>query len=191
MCFFKWCVTLDLFKTGWVALKKSLTFCEATRTWSLYTVNDEEDIVREYKLNNLKFYSNTKRFYSSRESAATQMCKYLFARSFLCTFRNEETRLCMNTAVKRLRMRELLSELSFQLVQRLRKSISLSAFIKLYRKKGKQNYEGVNTRKLSFHTRKILRNSLPYIFRCFLIFCVSVQSALLCIQFAFIFPALF
>ena len=36
-----------------------------------------------------------------------------------------------NTAVKRLRVREILSELSFQLVQRLRKSISLSAFIKL------------------------------------------------------------
>ena len=35
----------------------------------------------------------------------------------------------VNTAVKRLRMRELLSELSFQ--QRLRKSISLGAFIKL------------------------------------------------------------
>ncbi len=36
-----------------------------------------------------------------------------------------------NTAVKRLRMREFLSELSFQLVQRLRKCIRLSAFIKL------------------------------------------------------------
>ena len=35
-----------------------------------------------------------------------------------------------NTAVKRLRMREFLSELSFELVQRLRKSIRLSAFIK-------------------------------------------------------------
>ena len=62
---------------------------------------------------------------------------------------------------------------------------------KALEKKGKQNYEGVNTRKLSFNTRKILRNSLPYIFRYFLIFCVFVQSALLCIQFAFIFPALF
>ncbi len=87
-----------------------------------------------------------------------------------------------NTAVKRLRMRELLSELSFQLVQRLRKSISLGAFIALEKR--------VNSRKLSFNTRKILRNFLPYIFRCFLIFCVFVQSALLCIQFAFIFPAL-
>ena len=57
---------------------------------------------------------------------------------------------------------------------------------KALEKKSKQNYEGVNTRKLSFNTRKILRNSLPYIFRCFLIFCVFVQSALLCIQFAFI-----
>ena len=37
----------------------------------------------------------------------------------------------LNTAVKRLRMREFLSELSFEFVQRLRKSISLSAFIKL------------------------------------------------------------
>ena len=37
----------------------------------------------------------------------------------------------LNTAVKRLRMREFLSELSFELVQRLRKSIRLSAFIKL------------------------------------------------------------
>ena len=36
-----------------------------------------------------------------------------------------------NTAVKRLRMREFLSELSFQLVQRLRKSIRLSAFMRL------------------------------------------------------------
>ena len=36
-----------------------------------------------------------------------------------------------NTAVKRLRMREFLSELSFELVQRLRKSIRLSAVIKL------------------------------------------------------------
>ncbi len=36
-----------------------------------------------------------------------------------------------NNAVKRLRMREVLSELSFELVQRLRKSISLGAFIKL------------------------------------------------------------
>jgi hypothetical protein len=36
-----------------------------------------------------------------------------------------------NTAVKRLRMREFLSELSFELVQRLRKSISLGTFIKL------------------------------------------------------------
>ena len=35
-----------------------------------------------------------------------------------------------NTAVKRLRMREFLSELSFELVQRLRKTIRLSAFIK-------------------------------------------------------------
>jgi hypothetical protein len=37
----------------------------------------------------------------------------------------------LNTAVRRLRMREFLSELSFELVQRLRKSIRLSAFIKL------------------------------------------------------------
>ncbi len=37
----------------------------------------------------------------------------------------------VNTAVKRLRMRELLSELRFQLVQRLRKSIPLDAFMKL------------------------------------------------------------
>ncbi len=59
---------------------------------------------------------------------------------------------------------------------------------KALEKKGKQNYEGVNTRKLSFNTRKILRNSLPYIFRCFLIFCVFVQFALLCIPFGFIFP---
>ena len=39
-----------------------------------------------------------------------------------------------NTAVKRLRMRELWSELSFQLVQRLRKSIRLGAFMKLEEK---------------------------------------------------------
>ena len=62
---------------------------------------------------------------------------------------------------------------------------------KTLEKKGKQNYEWVNSKKLSFNTRKILRNSLPYIFRCFLIFCVFVQSTLLYIQFAFIFPALF
>ena len=37
----------------------------------------------------------------------------------------------INTVVKRLRMRELFSELSFQLVQRLRKTISLGTFIKL------------------------------------------------------------
>ena len=32
--------------------------------------------------------------------------------------------------------------------------------------------QGVNTRKLSFNTRKINRNSLPYILRCFLFFVV-------------------
>ncbi len=80
---------------------------------------------------------------------------------------------------KRLRVRGFLSKLSFQFVQRLRKSLG---------KRVNKVTRVVDTKKLSFNTRKILRNSLPYISRRFLIFCVFVQSALLCIQFVISFP---
>ena len=49
-------------------------------------------------------------------------------RKGICDLKKSVGRL-VNTAVKCLRMRELLSELSFQLLQRLRKSIYLGAFI--------------------------------------------------------------
>ena len=65
-----------------------------------------------------------------------------------------------NTAVKRLRMCELSFELRF--------------------------FSQKNSKKLSYNIRKILKNSLPYISSCFLIFFVFLNS-LLCIQFAFVF----
>ncbi len=62
---------------------------------------------------------------------------------------------------------------------------------KALEKKGKQNYEGVNTRKLSFNTRKILRNSLALyfqVFSYFLCFC-SVHTPLytICLYFSGVF----
>ncbi len=50
---------------------------------------------------------------------------------YLQNFNESAARIEATNAVQRLRMRELLSELRFQLVQRLRKSIPLGAFMKL------------------------------------------------------------
>ena len=57
------------------------------------------------------------------------------------------------------------------------------------RKKGKQNYEVVNTKKLSFNTRNILRYSLSNISRRFLTFCVFFAAHAL--FFVYNLPSLF
>ncbi len=67
----------------------------------------------------------------------------------------------MNTAVKRLQICELLFELRFELVQRLRIRAPLAAFMKLYREKGKQNYEGVNTK--NFLLTQGRYSEIPYL----------------------------
>ena len=76
-------------------------------------------------------------------------------------------------------------------VKRLKKNTSRSWSS---RKMGKQNYEwvnSVNSERLSLNPRSILRSSLPYTFRRFLILRAFLHPALLCIQFTFTFPALF
>ena len=56
-------------------------------------------------------------------------------------------------------------------------------------KRVNKNYEGVNSEKLSFSIRNLLKTSLPYIFSSrFLAFFAFLSFSLLCIQFALFFP---
>ncbi len=70
-----------------------------------------------------------------------------------------------NTAVKRLRMRELLCELIEVSARRTKteEKYTSGRLHKALEKMVNKIERGVNTRNLSFNARKILRNSLPYI----------------------------
>ena len=83
-----------------------------------------------------------------------------------------------NTAVKRLSKCEFEFE-SPTKAGKLRTSMHIPSRVQKAPEKSKQNYEGVNSGKLSFNTRKILRSSLPCRFIRFLNFDVFVLSTLL------------